>query len=276
MTRAALSLFLLFALACGDDDLGFDAGRDASADAGFDIGLADAGVDAFDAGLDSGFDAGADASFDGGLDAADVGAEEGFGAIAGPCGLLRPELTSDSPSFFVTHLDFMMDAFDDPGERGLLTPGAIEILEEGTAGGSSGVSEAFAFEVLARCERAALLASETEVVYEPITSKKTDMVVEIDGMTVGVSVARAFFFPPTDPYPRSEADRVIGGKLDDILVSTANVTSHSWDKQILVIIAYADMHADVVRDAWDAFDAARRADTIVYVVVTDGDDEPLY
>ncbi len=43
-----------------------------------------------------------------------------------------------------------------------------------------------------------------------------------------------------------------------------------------MIIAYGDMHADVVREAWEAFDAARRADTIVYVVVTDGDDAPLY
>ncbi len=41
-------------------------------------------------------------------------------------------------------------------------------------------------------------------------------------------------------------------------------------------MAYADMHAESLETAWDSLDATLTADTIVYVVVTDGRDDPLY
>ncbi len=47
-------------------------------------------------------------------------------------------------------------------------------------------------------------------------------------------------------------------------------------KQILVVLAYADMHADQIRSVWDGLGADVRADTIVYVVITDGEDIPVY
>ena len=67
------------------------------------------------------------------------------------------------------------------------------------------------------------------------------------------------------------------GKLDDVIESSANVDAEfAWDKQILLVIAYGEMHAASVQTAWETFDAPSRADTIVYVVTTDGDDENLY
>ena len=242
-----------------------DASRDAGpaddaapvdADLPFDAGHADSGIT-----MDGGpWDAGATA----------------FGEIAGPCGRLVAELGVSTPSFFQTRLDFAMDGFDDPAERSLLTAGAQEILMDGTAGGSSGVSEAFAFEVLARCENATLVKSETEIVYVPATSPKTDMLVSMGDVPVGVSVVRAVGFPPDSPYTTAEA-LIIERKLDDILESSANVVAADrWVKQILVVMAYADMHAESIRTVWEGLDPATRADTIVYVVVTDGEDTPVY
>ena len=213
--------------------------------------------------------------------ATDAGQDAGpaaFGTIVSTaCGTVVAELDDPTPSFHQVRLDFMMDGFDDPAERSLLTAGAQEILEEGTAGGSSALSEAFAFEVLARCEGAALIKTETEIGYDPVTSTKTDMLVEIGGTRIGVSVVRAYQFPPGSPYPVATATPILRRKLEDILESSANVVvEDDWQKQILAVIAYGDMHAESIRTAWDAMDDTVRADTIVYVVVTDGDDMALY
>jgi hypothetical protein len=83
---------------------------------------------------------------------------------------------------------FFADRFSRADPVGV-SAGAQEILAEGTAGGSSGYSEAFAFEVLHRCEGAELIKSETEIVYDT-PGALTDILVRIDGMPVGVSVTR--------------------------------------------------------------------------------------
>ena len=50
----------------------------------------------------------------------------------------------------------------------------------------------------------------------------------------------------------------------------------AWSKQVLYIIAYGPMHADSMETAWGQVDSALRADTVVIVTVTDGDDEWIY
>lgn len=120
-----------------------------------------------------------------------------------------------------------------------------------------------------------LVEIETGIRYEPSTSKKTDLVAFFHE-NVGVSVTRAVSFPADSPYPLSEAQRVVGDKLDSILESSANVTFPGWDKQILVVMAWDEPSADRVREAWEGFAPERRADTIVYVVITDGDDGRVY
>lgn len=280
------ALLLVFG-ACGngggavEDASVSDAGRfdAAPVDAPQDTAPFDAPSDAetpFDASDASSFvdaDTDADLADDAGADAA-VTPVPGFGTIFGPCGRLPPEVDAASPSFFVVRLDFEDDPYD-MGDLELLTEGAQRLMLEPNEGGSSQESEAFAYEVLERCERATeLVSTERDVMYSLPTSKKTDLVAFI-GENVGVSVTRAFIFSG-GPYPLSEAQRVIGEKLDDILVSTANAIRPIWEKQILVVMADNDDAAARVREAWDGFTADRRADTIVYVVVTDGDDGPIY
>ena len=41
-------------------------------------------------------------------------------------------------------------------------------------------------------------------------------------------------------------------------------------------MAYDQQHADTIATAWAGLDAATKADTIVYVVVTDGADAFMY
>lgn len=203
-----------------------------------------------------------------------TGAGDGFGVIAGDCGVLdATELDSASPWLFRNSIDFG-DAVFDPA---LLSEGAQEIYDEGTLGGSSGESEAVAFDVLYRCEAAALLKSETEIVYDDDGGKKTDILVEIDATKLGVSVTRAYVYPPEDPYTVELATELLEKKLAGIIESSENVSdADAWSKQILSVVAYAPEHADSVEAAWSLLAAELTADTIVYVTVTDGEDEFIY
>ncbi len=269
--------FALLAACSDDDGVPFDAGPDAGAP---DFGFLDAGVEP-DLGSDPDLGLASDLGVDGALaidggDTGDASTGEGFGTIAGPCMRLDSELTSTEPFLFETRLDFMSDAFDDPEERPLLTAGAQEILADGTAGGSSGLSEAFAYEVLARCEGATLIKTETEIDYDTAGSL-TDILVMMGSEKIGVSVTRAFVFPTSDPYTVAIATDLLTDKLMGVLESSANVSAaDAWTKQILAVVAYETMHAESIATAWASLDASLRADTIVYVIVTDGDDAPLY
>jgi hypothetical protein len=273
----------------GGEALGGGTGDDGGAATGgggggdVDGGLEDAGPVEVDAGTDAGT-IDADAGADGGAEA-DAGLDAGFRPaldgghpqVLGSCFRVPGELFSPQPSYIEVRLDFGMDQFDDPAERPRLTPGAQTILATPNAGGSSVVSEAFAMEVLALCEGASLVKTETEITYDPPTSKKTDILVNVDGSQLGVSVTRAVSFPRDGGYPVSQAFSLLDGKLSDILVSSQNVVApDNWVKQALVVMAWGDLQRDSIRTAWGQLDAGVRADTILYVVVTDGLDAPIY
>jgi hypothetical protein len=209
---------------------------------------------------------------------ADAGtAATGFGTIIGPCDRLSAEdLTAAAPELLTLHLDFAADRYDDPAERPLLTDGAVEMILDGNAGGSSVMSEVFAYEVLERCELAQLIKTETEILYS-VEGKKTDILVAIDGHKIGVSVTRAVTFPFGNPYTVDAATALIERKLDDILLSSAAVAPEdAWDKQILAVLAYDQQHADVAAEVWASLDAQTRADTIVLIITSDGDDTFIY
>lgn len=288
-------LWIGLLVACGDDD-----GSISTSDTGAfaDAFAADAAAPDLDAGpldaaapsptdaaddpleadtpdLDAALDSGRDDA--GTVDAArpDAG-PDAVGVVTGECGELDDtELLSDSSFHFRNAID--LGTMFGPSQEMRLSDGAREILAEGTAGGSSGLSEAFAFEVLHRCEGAALVKTETEIVYDPAGSDKTDILVEIDGHRIGVSVTRAVGFPFDAPYLVDRAQMLLERKLMSILESTMNVVAaDAWIKQILHVIAYAPMHADSIVAAWALIDPSLRADTILYVTVTDGDDAPIY
>lgn len=202
---------------------------------------------------------------------------DGFGVISGDCGVIdTAELTSPDSMLFVSRIDFSDDPFDTEEDSDQLTAGGLEILLDDNAGGSSLLSEIFAYEMLNRCELAVLIKTETEVCYTE-SSSITDILVEIDGETVGVSVTRAFNYPPSDPLPLSEALRVLTEKLDGIESSTESVCEEdAWVKQILFILAYSDEKAETMIEAYESLSALELGNTIVIVTVTDGDDSFIY
>jgi hypothetical protein len=198
---------------------------------------------------------------------------EGFGELSGDCDVLDTELTDAAPSIFVNTLDFGTLTFD----YDALSAGGQAVYDAGNLGGSSLYSEIFAYEVLYRCEEAALLQTEGGIVYTDPGGKKTDLLVDLDGEPIGVSVTRAYAWPPEDPYTVEQATTLLEDKLADVLLSSANVgAEHAWTKQVLSVIAYTPDHASSIVTAWSAIDADTRADTIVLVTVTEGDDALLY
>lgn len=203
-----------------------------------------------------------------------TGGAAGLGMISGECGLIDTmEIDSPSPFTFDNAIDFRRAGFD----YDLLTPEGQQVFDAGNLGGSSLHSEVIAFEVLARCEGASLLATEGEIVYDDPMGTKTDILVEIDGWVVGVSVTRAVGFPFDAPYTEMQAANLLTGKLEDIQASSANVSPpHEWRKQILHVIAYADMHVQSIHDAYATLAPELTADTILVVTVTHGDDAFVY
>jgi hypothetical protein len=185
----------------------------------------------------------------------------------------QAELLDETPAIFQNALDFTGEpAFD----VSMLSPGGVAMVEAGNLNQGSLLSEVFAFEVLHRCEGAELLETEDTIDYD-VVGKRTDLLVEIDGERVGVSVVRAMSFPEGADYPVSQAKTVLEGKLSDILVSSENVSAnHAWPKQILGVIAQTDMHATAIEQAWGMIDDAIRADTVVFVTVTEGTDGFIY
>ena len=200
-----------------------------------------------------------------------------IGAIYGDCGVIDDELTQ-GPSVILNNIDFESMPFTS-ADTMRLTPGGQVVLMTDNAGGSSLLSEVFSFEVLARCEMATLLKTETEILYSVQGGKITDLLVEIDGVKVGVSVSRAVKFPRDEQtlYTKEAATTLLDKKLRDILASSQNVREEDrWVKQILHIMAYDLQHLEQLQAAYADLDAATKADTIVWFTVTDGDDLFLY
>lgn len=178
-----------------------------------------------------------------------------------------------TPFFFRNAIDLGSAAFDEQQ----LSTGGLQVFTDGNLGGSSIHSEVFAYEVLYRCELAQLLETEKGIKYIDPDGKKTDLLVEIDGRKIGVSVTRAFHYPPGQPYTEAEATKLLEGKLADVLASALNAKpAFAWERSMLHVIAADAQHADVVKTAYDMLDAKLRASTLLVVTVTDGNDAYIY
>ena len=282
--RIQLALASLLFVGCPAVEATNDAAQTADGAVPVDGGV-DAGVMEEDAFVASDVRAAEDAFIgsDAGSDApssADAWSAPTVFATMGSCGVLDTELTDMDPHWIQNSATFP-DGWNLTRAMELST-GAQQILSEGTAGGSSGYSEAFAFEMLARCEGASLVASETMIRYSvPMPGSITDILVEIDGMKVGVSVSRAVTVTGMctrgDTYALSEATRILENKLNGIRESSMLVVPEDrWVKQILFVYADTEAHASVLRAAWDALDAEVRADTVLYVSVSEAMDAFIY
>ncbi len=281
--RSALLAFAVLSFACGDDASGAGGGgaggaTSSSVTSTSSVGGAGGEGGTGGAGGGSGV-GGAGGVGGGGSGVGGAGGEGGaafdyYGALSGRCGVIdESELLDEVPQLIHNELDF---SGEPSFEVSMLSPGGQAIHAAGNLNQGSLLSEIFAFEVLHRCEGAALLETENTIDYD-VDGKKTDLLVEIQGQRVGVSVVRAMSFPEGAPYPVSQATTILEGKLADILVSSANVSAnHAWPKQILAVVAQTDMHAAAIAEAWGMLDASLRADTIVAVTVTEGSDGFVY
>ncbi len=198
--------------------------------------------------------------------------ESPLGAIQGQCGVLdEGEWASDDPFLFRNSID--MVGWDETW----LSDQGRQVWDAGNLGGSSLESEVLAFEALHTCEQAQLLKTEGEITYDDAGGKKTDLLVSIDGRDVGVSVTRAYHYPPEDPFTAAEASELLASKLTDAIASAENATdSDAWERTMLHVIAYDSQYADEVELAWANLEALTRNDIIVLVTVTDGNDEAIY
>ena len=204
----------------------------------------------------------------------DTGEWVEFGSITGDCGVLTTtNLSDDSPWVFSNSIDFGSSEF----HEWRISTEADYILEADNAGGSSLYSEIYAFEVLRRCEEAALLKTETEVIYNVSDGSITDLLLEIDELKIGVSVTRAYGWPPEDPYTEEMAITLLEKKLNGIIESSANVAPEdSWEKQVLHVLAYTSDHADTIIEVFNSMDSSLTVDTVLFVTTTEGEDEFLY
>jgi hypothetical protein len=201
-------------------------------------------------------------------------AADGYGTLTGDCGALRfVDLGTAVPQLRRNVIDFEDEAFD----VSLLSAEGRTVAETPNRGGTSTASEAISFEVLRRCEAATLLETEADILYEDPNGKKTDILVDIDGGVVGVSVTRAFVFPPGTPMSAERATEQLTDKLGDAVLADANVAdSHTWSRHILHVIAFDAQHADAMSAAWQELHDTVGGDTLVLITVTEGDDGFLY
>ena len=193
--------------------------------------------------------------------------------VSGECGILDTELIDPSPHFLDTTV--LINTCDYVPEY--MSPGATKIWTDGNAGGSSIYSEIFAFELASQCEDAILLKTENEILYIDPQGKMTDLLVGIDGVKTGVSVTRAFIYPLGTPLTLERAEELLADKLGDVLISSANVSPEDqWQKQILVVETPSVEDKAQLIAAYAGLGPAVKADTICWVMATEGDDGFLY
>jgi len=94
---------------------------------------------------------------------------------------------------------------------------------------------------------------------------------------MGANVTRAQSYPLGMTYSMDTATMLLNKKLGDIKLSSANVSpADKWTKQILALLAWDSQAADTIQQAWMGLSADVKADTIVVVTATDGDDTFIY
>jgi hypothetical protein len=195
--------------------------------------------------------------------------------IEGDISAISGDLLDPNPSVFDNMIDFYQ-GFSVPDNIFDLSYDATEIYEADNSGGSSVLSKVISMEILFEELGAVLLKTETEIVYDT-TGDITDFLVAIDNIKIGVKVTRAFHYPSTEPITSSEAYQLLTNKLTDIIQSSENVSDEDkWQKQILHIITPSVEEIDIIRNALEAVDAEIKADTIVLISATIGDDSFLY
>lgn len=267
MRRHLLLLLLAFACSGPGDD------KPADADTVDTLDTVETDVPADDTDLDTDVDVDTDLPVD-----TEPGVPlPGYGALTGDCGVLNEAIWgSADPIAFRSALDLGATAWD----PALLSADAQALVGIGTIGGSSIESEALSLDLLVRCELATLLKGEPQIAYDDVGGKKTDILVEIDDHKIGVSVTRAMSYAAGNPCgPVNEADltTLMNRKVSELQLSFTNASDEdAWERSMLYVIACDEAHAQATIDLFAGLDEAVRADAILIVTSTQGDDDAIF
>jgi len=200
----------------------------------------------------------------------DPGTELALGQLSGTCPALTEVWRSSEPEAFRNAID-LFNGFDDS----LLSEGGTTIWTNENLGGSSKESEVVAFEVLHGCEGADLLATEAELEYSA-EGKKGDLLVDVEGHPLLVSVTRGFNYPDPDAGITDEAATELLEKKLTGLQEATQLLVPDHHRALLHVLAYGENDAKSLDSAWAGLDPEISADLLLMVTVTNGDDSALY
>jgi len=172
--------------------------------------------------------------------------------------LLKDEKRQNEPALMTNHFvaKTKMQGFK-------FSEGGSKIMNLPNAGGSSEASEVMSFELLADMFNAKLLFTEMELNYGP-GSKITDFSVQIQGVTVGVSVTRAMKFRGT--FTLDDATKLLEKKMMGVIMSTQGVSrSQRWGRQILHVWVEKPYMAELIEQAYEQLSDEIKSNTVVMV-----------
>jgi hypothetical protein len=169
--------------------------------------------------------------------------------------LFRAALRRAKESNTASHIAMFFDVVSCPTGDFCFCEGALRLMSEENAGGSSEVSEAFSMEILARRFGAFDTISEMQIKYWSPHWKKIDYICSLSSSRrVGVSVTRLMGFPHFDQVTRKDCIRLLKKKLYGLIVAKSGVDpAHHYDSSILHVfcasVQVAEMLALVICQA---------------------------
>ena len=184
---------------------------------------------------------------------------------------------------FVTHSELAgcftmsVDSFR-PLRKVRWSPDAQRMLSLPNAGGSSVLSEALSFELIARTFGASLEKCETELSYhltpDGVGSKMTDYAIDMyGGYPIGVSVTRAYKYRDgAEPSGLDALDArdLLRKKLVAINASSRHVRNHRFRKQLLHVWALSHRDAMLLESEYARMPGSLRANTVLLIARCNG------
>lgn len=118
----------------------------------------------------------------------------------------------------------------------------LRILELGNAGGNSFTSELLAIDFLVQFYKAQNVLSENEIVYRCRNCPMLDALVEIDGISFGVSITQ--FYNIHGIYNRETLDPIIRKKLNGILACREHVSDKNLFYHAILVVWVKSVKAE--------------------------------
>ena len=132
-----------------------------------------------------------------------------------------------------------------------LGSGAVKVLSEPNAGGTSVVSEVLSAEYMHRRFGASNFVPEMKIQYVFSNWKKIDYITTIQEERVGVSVTRAMGYPYANSFRLEDATRLCYKKLYGLIVARSGISKQfSYSRSILHCLCQSQSIANMMRNAF--------------------------